>query len=312
MIYRAKIRPQSSYISKLQSDTFFGAFCWSYKYLYGDEKLKTFLEDAWDGHPGVIFSNAFPEETLPLPLGLYDEDRNIDQVIDKAERKKAYQQNKKYKKCGFLNRNTFLCGRQGEWRGYSSSLSSEPEIVRDTVHNMVPRAGSDASEAGADAELFSVEEQFVNQGVYDLYVLSEIEYDVLLKVMKLMFALGIGARKSVGKGNFELLSLEEDQMLAAFSEGNAFLALSNFIPSRNDPAEGFYKTIVKYGKLDRELSVDEQPYKKPLLFLQAGAVFRCREKEIKPYYGRCLHGIAVDPDITVNACTIAIPMRLPD
>ena len=165
---------------------------------------------------------------------------------------------------------------------------------------------------GADALLFSVEEKFVNDGVYDLYILTGLERPMLQKTLELMFTLGIGARKSVGKGSFDLLSLEEDHELAAFSAGNAFMALSNFIPVSSDPADGFYKTFVKYGKLDRELSVAEQPFKKPLMFLEAGAVFRCDDQGVRPYYGRCLHGIAVDPNISVNAFTIAIPMRLPE
>ena len=143
MLYQAKIRPHSSYISRLQSDTFFGAFCWSYRYLYGESSLNELLCSSWDGKPKIIFSNAFPEGTLPLPLGIYDEARNIDHVTDKAERKRAYQQNKKYKKCHFLNRCEFLQVQQGNWRGFSPFLSSDPEIVGDTVHNMVPRGSSD-------------------------------------------------------------------------------------------------------------------------------------------------------------------------
>lgn len=312
MLYRVKIKPKASYISMLQSDTFSGAFFWSYRYLYGEDELRGLLSAAWEGYPMIVFSNAFPENTLPLPLGIYDEARNIDRVTDKAERKQAYQQNKKYKKCHFLNRREFLQVQQGNWRGFSPFLSSDPETIDDTIHNMVPRSGSDTSDAGADTDLFSVEEKFVNDGIYDLYILTEIENSELNKTLELMFTLGIGARKSVGKGSFDLLSLKEEQELTAFSDGNAFLALSNFIPAKNDPVDGNYKTLVKYGKLDRELSVVEQPFKKPLMFLEAGAVFRCDDQGVRPYYGRCLHGIAVDPNISVNAFTIAIPMRLPE
>lgn len=312
MIYRAKIRPLSSYISRLQSDTFFGAFSWSYRYLYGEDGLKELLRSAWNGEPAIIFSNAFPEDVLPLPLGIYDEDRNIDHVTDKAERKRAYQKNKKYKKCHLLSRDAFLKIQEGEWRGFSGALSSDPEIVRDTVHNMVPRGGADNPDTGIDTELYSQEEKFVEEAVYDLYIFSEIKKDDLRRTLELMFLLGIGAKKSVGKGSFDLLSLEEEKVLFNLVGGNAFMALSNFIPSENDPAEGYYKTLVKYGKLDRELSVEDQPFKKPLMFIEAGAVFKCPKKDLRLFYGRCLHGIAVDSDISVGAYTIAVPMRLPE
>ena len=319
MLYRVKIRPKASYISKLQSDTFSGAFFWSYRYLYGEDELRELLTSAWEGHPKIVFSNAFPENTLPLPLGIYDEARNIDSVTDKAKRKRAYQQNKKYKKCHFLSREAFLKVRTGEWRGYSSSLSKGSEEEIESVHNMVPRGGSGEADAGADAELFSLEERFADDAVYDLYILTELDDKRLRDTLELMFTLGIGAKKSVGKGAFELIlpvneqtPLGKEEELASLSGSNAFLALSNFIPAKDDPTEGNYKTLVKYGKLDRELSVAEQPFKKPLLFLEAGAVFRCGDKVVKPCYGSCLHGIAADPNVSVNAFTIAIPMILPE
>ena len=104
MLYRITIKPISSFVSKLQSDTFFGAFCWSYKYLYGDEQLEIFLDECLQGKPKVIFSNAFPAGYLPVPLGVYQRPCLLDMTEDKKTRKAAYEKNKEYKKFDLNNR----------------------------------------------------------------------------------------------------------------------------------------------------------------------------------------------------------------
>ena len=54
-LYKAIIKPIGSYASPLQSDAFFGAFCWSYKYLYGKEALDALLEKCRIEKPQIIF-----------------------------------------------------------------------------------------------------------------------------------------------------------------------------------------------------------------------------------------------------------------
>lgn len=53
-----------------------------------------------------------------------------------------------------------------------------------------------------------------------------------MPVIELMFTLGIGGKKSTGKGCFDIVGkpvLEED-MIKNFDSANGFVALSNFIP----------------------------------------------------------------------------------
>lgn len=69
-LYKIKIKPVSSFCSPLQSDTFFGAFCWSYLYQYGEHVLKELIYHYKNGIPDIIFSNAFPSGTLPMPVGI--------------------------------------------------------------------------------------------------------------------------------------------------------------------------------------------------------------------------------------------------
>ena len=67
-LYKITICPVNSFCSPLQSDTFFGAFCWSYLHLYGEEKLKKLIQNYKTANPEIIFSNAFFKGFLPAPF----------------------------------------------------------------------------------------------------------------------------------------------------------------------------------------------------------------------------------------------------
>ena len=311
VLYKANIKPLASFASPLQSDTFFGAFCWSYRYLYGEDELVGLLKKSMNEIPQIIFSNAFPAGYLPLPMGIYDQDRERYGNVEKSEAKKAYEKNKKYKKYSLIRKDQFMDIQKGMWRGYSEYLGSEQITEIEIPHNMISRMSGNVNESEEGGNLFVTSEFFVEDGkTFDLYILSELDKDCIRQVLTLMFELGIGADKSTGKGCFELLEFVVEKELCFLEGANAYMAISNFIPASNDPVNGWYKTFVKNGKLDREYAAGQFPFKKPLMYIQSGAVFKT--EDIKSYYGTFMEDIAVINGVVVNACTIAIPMIIPE
>lgn len=303
--YRVIIKPISSFSSQLQSDTLFGAFCWSYKYSYGEEVLERMLREMEEGNVQLIFSNAFPTGTLPLPLGVYDQSADFENLKKKADRKRAYQQHKKLKSAKYIQKEWFEKVQRGDCCGFTNGLKEDIMHGQSTVHNMVSRDTGIVGKTGEAGNLFEEDEFFVGaEDSYDVYILSSLDAEVLKNTIKLMCFLGIGKNKSVGKGAFQLLQFCEEHFDKAKS--NAFMALSNFVPAKNDPIVGRYKTLVKYGKLDREYASGEIPFKKPILFFQAGAVFM--DEEVRPFYGRCIKNISAIDNVVTNAYTIAVPM----
>lgn len=86
------------------------------------------------------------------------------------------------------------------------------------------------------------------------------------------------------------------------------MSLSHFVPAKNDPTNGAYKTMVKYGKLGEDKAFCGNTFKKPLIMLKPGAVFRC--SDVKPYYGRLLENIAyADSDVVQYAFAFAAPIK---
>lgn len=308
VLYRAVIRPIVSFMSPLQSDTLFGAFCWSYRYYYGEKMLEQLLEEMKE-KPTVIFSNAFPKGTLPAPLGTRDVSADFETIESKVERRKAYQDHKKIKNARFVEREWFQKIADGNCSGFTQGLKGEGFQEQASVHNMVSREDGIVKQIEGSGSLYAEDEFFCETGQeYDIYVLSSLEPEILKSTIQLMLMLGIGKNKSTGKGAFELCEWEEEHGLTDWKDSNAFMALSNFVPSQKDPVHGWYKTFVKYGKLDREYAAAEYPFKKPILFLQAGAVFLTQEN--RPYYGRCLENVSARTNVVVNGYTIAVPLRL--
>lgn len=307
VLYRAVIKPVMSFASPLQGDTLFGAFCWSYRYCYGNEKLEELLGEMKAGKQQLIFSNAFPSGTLPLPLGIRDLKADFELIQGKEERKRAYQEHKKLKSARFVRREWFRRIQAGEYEGFTCGLVDEGIKELATVHNMVSRQEGIVKNIDGSGSLYEEDEFFTGtDSFYDIYILSSLAEDILRPVVSLMFLLGIGKNKSTGKGAFEVEEWQEEKELLTCEKSNGFMALSNFIPAQNDPIHGRYKTLVKYGKLDREYAMSEIPFKKPLIFIQAGAVFQ--DEQVKLHYGCCKTDISAISGVITNAQTIAVPM----
>lgn len=313
-LYQAVIAPEGPLASPLQSDTLFGAFCWSWLRCFGRESLETeLIAPSLSGEPPVIFSNGFPHGALPLPMGCYDKANRFENLTDKAERRAAYQRNKKLKGARFVERTGFDRIRAGNWSDFTECLVTEGGEEETTLHNMVSRNSGTVENLDGMGNLFgSVRRFFGPDQRFDCYVLTSLKQDRLTAVLELMLFLGIGADKSSGCGLFRLESIAEEGGLLVPPEGaNGFVALSNFLPAHRDPVDGVWQILPKYPKLDREFAESETPFKKPLLFLKAGALFRTEAPG--PWYGRCVTGVAaVTAPVTVNGCTIAVPVRIPE
>lgn len=308
-LYRITVKPIMSFSSQLQSDTFFGAFCWSYRYYCSETELEHLLKAMREGKPPVIFSNAFPKDTLPLPLGIRDTSMNFENIEKKEERKRAFQNHKKLKGARFVRREWFEKIMAGDYNGFTAGLAADGYQEQTVIHNMVSRQAGTVLKLEESGNLYDESEIFTDAGQeYDIYLLSSLDSGILKEVIERMFLLGIGKNKSVGKGAFEVTAWMEEPPLPTVNNANGYMALSNFVPARQDPTEGWYKTLVKYGKLDREYAASEIPFKKPVLFLQAGAVFY--DDMVKEYYGRCLEGVSIRKEIVTSGYTIAVPMHL--
>lgn len=102
--------------------------------------------------------------------------------------------------------------------------------------------------------------------------------------------MGYGADSSTGKGNFSVV-LEEHQLEGA-KESNGFILLSHTIPSVNDPRNGYYDILTKFGKLGGTFASTGNVFKHPVIMLLPGATFFDHEAQF--VYGSIVEGIHHD------------------
>lgn len=316
-LYRMVVKALSGFTTPLQSDTFFGAFCWNYRYAYGEQALKDeIIQPSESGQPVCIFSNAFPSGYLPMPLGILDTERRKERwKTNKEIIKQNYQKAKKIKNANYISLEWFNRIQFADINGFSEGLVKDGLMTVQQVKNSVDREMGYVTRTDDGSHLYAVNEMFLPQNnKLDIYVYTSLKKERLLPVLELMFKIGIGGKKSVGKGQFAICTLGEplkncDELLEV-ANGNAIVTLSNMIPSHTDPVNGFYKTFTKYGKLDREYANSVSPFKKPLLFLKSGALFHIRENDIlKKWYGRCIVQVSREhPEVIVSGYTIAVPI----
>lgn len=310
-LYKITIKPISSFCSPLQSDTFFGAFCWSYLYNYGQDALEEIIYNYKMGKPDVIFSNAFPEGYLPAPVSLRDLKNSADQPLNKLEKYRNYIDSKKREHLVNIPLKDFnkLLNGQEEL----SYKESEPGMTVMSWRNMVCRDLDCVQKKEDRSNLFEIEEMYERSN-FDIYIYSTLDKNVLTLTLEQMFRNGIGAQRSVGKGAFSLI--KKPEVFTGFdlpNITNAFIALSNFIPRKADPTDGVYQMFVKYPKVSYISSDQDSPFKKPLIFMKAGSCFFTQES--RPFYGSCVSKIAlkngrISDDIVIGAYTVAIPCFL--
>jgi len=265
------------------------------------------------GKPDVIFSNGFPAGRLPMPMGINSLRKGQNNLPTKKDRYQKYVADKKNDHLSVISLEDFNRMING-----GTELSSEVldmELKAASWRNMVNRETNTVENLDGESCLFEVE-QIYSRGEYDVYIYSALDKEILGGILRRMFKSGIGAQRSVGKGAFDIT--EELAVFKGFEipeNPNGFVALSNFIPRREDPTEGYYKTFVKYPKVSYVSSEDDSPFKKPLIFLEAGSVFR--NHPVREFYGSCMEKVAlkegrVSEEIVIGAYTIAVPCYVED
>lgn len=310
-LYRITIKPVTSFCSPLQSDTLFGAFCWSYVSLYGEEVLNNLITRYKKGNPDIVFSNAFPTGTLPVPLSYKVAYQSQNDVEDKLKKYQKYIHNKKIESIQYVSVNVFNEIINGN--NVQDFADTSIDILRTSWRNMVNRASGTVTNTDGDGSLFEVEEVF-SKGTYDVYIYTGLSEEIVTETLRRMFWLGIGAHRSIGKGAFDMIGgMELVTDLNIPKETNAIVSLSNFIPDSSDPVNGYYKTFVKYPKMSYVSGENSLPFKKPMIFFKAGSVLK--DDTPRFVYGSCMSKVAlvdgvVSDDVVMGTYTIAIPCRI--
>ncbi|MFH0784211.1 MAG: hypothetical protein V2B20_19960 [Pseudomonadota bacterium] len=252
-----------------------------------------------------ILSDGFPAGLLPAPLTL----KNLYQSeLEEKISKTRYSQIKIAKKREYLSLSQFQVFQRGE----TPDLSEEGQgfISAATLHNQISRLTNTTGDQGS---LFELNECFAPCGKVQIYAKVRNGFEDDLQLLFEHFAQGgYGAKKSTGKGACSLTgfaSCDDLDMNGLQSSANGFVTLSHFVPAPGNPIDGAYKTTVKYGKLGEEKTFCGNPFKKPLIMLRPGSVFRTQS--LQHWYGMLIKDIAyADQDVVEYAYAFPVPAKI--
>lgn len=298
--YKAALKLKAWSATAWQSDTIFGHLCWGLRYLESEQKLRDFLQMYRDGRPPLLLSNGFSGGLLPVPLSPPAKIADSIPLEKQVEQYHAVKKTKAIKFVPFAEFSELLQGKK-------ITLPSESySHVRVTLKNQVSRA---SGTTGEDGSLYNFEEH--SWPDIDIYFKAEDSFfETAKKLFDYIASTGYGKRKSVGYGQVESLMIEPFAGFPHLEKANGFMTLSNFVPASDDPLRGSWSVLVKYGKLGEELAVRGNPFKQPLIMLEAGSAFYhspCRD-----YYGGLIEGLSGSfPQAVHYAYALPVPAVLP-
>jgi len=289
--YQIKLTVGSGTLTPFQADTIFGHLCWVVAHNEGDEKLQEFIQPFKEGNPPFIITDGLPTDLLPKPLSA--------EVFAEPDKRKDI------KNIEFVTLDEFNSIRKGE--KFEPRRGISPLNYRTTPHSRINRlTWSTLAEAG----VYSLEEFFAPYISVYLKVFVETWYDRIINLFYELSKIGYGRKKSIGQGQFKVTEVKEFDF-GKINNADGFVTLANFCPKENEPTEGLYKILVKYGKLGEEFTFCGNPFKRPLVMIKSGSVFKTN-KSPNEFYGRMVRDITpAKPEVVQYAYAFALPIMYP-
>jgi len=316
---RVCLKSRSSMNSEMvRSDTLFGAICWGYRNLFGEDELITLLEKFDSGTPPFILSSCFPWLTdgekrvyfFPKPLA---EDKFMDMTRDEVA---AYSKIKKLKyvpeeifrlliegKIGDIKAKRTKIKRGQKWvfdiHGGRYIIENDIAIPEGAVNEKrigrlhkvkeVPRNSINRLTMATDDNLFFREEMFFNEnaGFFFLIKGSNGELSKIKAAVRYVEDRGIGGEISVGKGHIEIIDFEDFEGFK--EEGSNFVTLSLYCPQKDELSDFngsnvWYEPVVRKGKIENAFVRGVKPWKDKVLMFAEGSTFPSTGRA---YYGCC-------------------------
>ena len=286
------LTPQTAFGTPLVGDTLFGHLCWNIAEAYGKARLRELLDGYCDGKPFLVASDAFPAGYLPLPTlpSAYWS------AGDETDRKKL-------KKKQWIP----LEALQEPVRDWQQHAQSHDNIAAHLIsshsqaHNRINRAIGSTGDARFAP--FTSEQIWYSTGSqWQLYLLHDparITSDELALVLANLGHSGYGRDASTGLGKYQVEACEASDLFKR--EGNAAMTLAPCCPQGQgfDGERSYYQTLTRFGRHGNIQATAGNPYKKPVLMAQTGAVFS-GERHGRPWIGQGIGGTSASQPEAVH------------
>lgn len=266
--YKTIIQPQTAFGTPLVGDTLFGQICWGIVEQYGEDKLTACLQDYTAGKPFLVVSDAMPENHLPLPTlpsHYWTQGKETDR--------------KQLKKRQWLPESDFREKESHLWQQSAKrndDIESHLITSQQQAHNSLNRqSGTTGTDAFAPFE--SEQIWFAANSQWQIYLLldqTRLSPQELKTILENIGKMGYGRDASSGLGKYAIVDLITSDLFQS-NQGNALLTLSACCPQQQhySGSLSFYNTLTRFGRHGNTQATAGNPFKKPVLMAQTGAVF---------------------------------------
>jgi CRISPR-associated protein Csm4 len=300
--YRVKLKPAGAWCTPWHADTLFAALCWQVRSLDGESELRRMLRQFCAGEPPFVLSDAFPDGWLPCPLS--------------AKLQELPQSNVQSKPPAWVPEGRFRAVANGNGGAIPAQMDEWPEPIGNSrnLHASIDRR---SGTCGSSGRLFEIETSFlqkldtVGSDKLALYLRSD-DPERVARLLHSLSTVGFGKKRSSGKGGFKLeREAEPCNWMDDSSGANAFVSLSHFVPSSQDPGDGCWRLLTKYPKFSPGVPA-ASPFKGRLVMLRPGSVFRTTGP-VRHFYGTMLTGISQSfPEAVHYGLCFPVPIRWPE
>ncbi len=285
-LYRATIKSNSNFATTLKGDTIFGHICWSIHHIFGEQRLKELLKE-YEKKPFLVVSDGFVSGYLPkpkLPSFLLGEDPDK----KKENRKKIW-----------MKREDFFGAKFEKAKELKNLKEKNIQIVRNTINYKLNRTDGDSFSPYEVGEY-----SFAKKDIY--FLLDDaFGFDELSVVLKFMGIDGFGKDKSIGKGKFDMVELEE---FGVKNKPSKFFMSLSPISLQGIKQKVYYDTFVKFGKLGGSRAFGNV-FKKPIIFGDTATVIEFEKETLleKLYLGKAIADISNYDDVVHQGYSIVLP-----
>ena len=288
-LYKTTLTPISNFATSLKGDTLFGQICWAIRYTFGEEKLETLLSN-YELSPFLVVSDGFATGFVQKPSlssSLLGEDGDK----KKENRKKIWLTLKELQNGEFSKAKT------------DDEVGNKSNTV-DTVKNSLNYKTFTTDDSGRFTPYSESESTISPKDVYFL-VSDSFTIDELQSSLNTVSQMGFGKNASIGKGFFTLSGFEEIKLTQT---SKTLMTLSPVVLEGQNIQKAYYEPFTRFGKHGADLA-NKNPFKKPLLLANSGAIVVFDESYTMPYIGKAIKGHSTYQNTVHQGYAIVIPTK---
>ncbi len=180
-------------------------------------------------------------------------------------------------------------------------------IIEGRIRNQINRLGN-SKENDGDTRLFEQRETIFSKDTeIEIFVKIRTDFEIekFEKGMKYISINGYGRSASTGKGQFEIIGMEQEKGFEGRKNKNGFVVLSNYIPNENDQVEIINSNI--FTKKPKAY-MTENPFKDYFICYNEGSYFKGNSDTVK---GRVLENLKKDDNKNIQ-CLIPFVIGVDD